>query len=292
MEKAVLKTLIYADIFDYPLKAWEVHKWLIGKKATLKQVEKTLKDKNLKSKIKNQKGYYFFSKRKQIVRKRINREKESKEYLKVAKIAGFLLKLIPWVKLVGISGSLAMRNSSKKDDVDLFVITAKKRLFLSRLALLFILSLIRKRRKVTDSKKKAAGKICINLLLEENNLAQNDSNIYLAHEVLQMVPLWQRDDVYSQFLEANNFAFKHLPNWISSQKQHQKLKVKDQKYFLFNIFSLALDLFEDFARWIQLKLMTEARGMERITNHSLYFHPENHGIRVLREYQKRSKKIV
>src|SRR5262245_34090416 len=44
MESAILKTLIYADIFDYPLKAWEIHKWLISKKkCELSEVEESLR---------------------------------------------------------------------------------------------------------------------------------------------------------------------------------------------------------------------------------------------------------
>src|SRR3990167_8778923 len=100
MEKAILKTLIYGDIFDYPLKVYEIHKWLIGKKANLRQVEKALEILIVKGKVKKVKGYYVLPKRKELVNKRKRREKQSKAYFRKAKLLALILKIVPWIKLV------------------------------------------------------------------------------------------------------------------------------------------------------------------------------------------------
>jgi hypothetical protein len=115
MEKAILKTLIYANIFDYPLSIFEIQRWLIGRKANLRQVERVLEQLRVKGKAGRVKDYYFLQKRSELINKRKRREKQSIIYLRKARILGYFLKLIPWIKLVGISGGLAMKNAEKKE---------------------------------------------------------------------------------------------------------------------------------------------------------------------------------
>ncbi|MDP3733590.1 MAG: hypothetical protein Q8Q91_03515, partial [Candidatus Daviesbacteria bacterium] len=252
MDKAILKTLVYADIFDYPLTLREIHKWLINKKATLQQIEKKLPQKN----------YYCLPGREKIIKIRKQREKQSKIYLRKAKIIALFLNIIPWIKLVGISGGLAMNNVLRKDDIDLFLITAKNRLWISRLLALGLLSLIGQRRKAGDLGQKAAGKICINTLLEEDCLEQANKDIYLAHEVLQMKVLWQRDGIYAKYLEDNFWAFKFLPNWIAALSSP---RMRGSKKKIANwIPAFAGMTMEKIAKWFQLKIMKAPKGQERI----------------------------
>lgn len=296
MEKAILKTLIYADLFDYPLKIQEIHKWLIAKKGTLRQVEKGLKGLNQKSKIKNQNGYYFLPQKIGLVAKRIRTKKQSLIYFKKAKVLSQILKVVPWIKLVGISGGLAMENVSKKDDIDLFIITAKNRLWIARLLALGLLSLTGQRRKRTDFSKKAAGKCCVNILLEEDQLNQKHKDLFTAHEVLQMRVLWQRDGVYSKYLENNSWVFKFLSNWIdqsvvSSKYNVVREKQKNTHTTSYILPTTILDIFEKLAKKFQLKIMQKPNGSERIEDGALYFHPEDCRLKVLTEYKKKLTSI-
>lgn len=292
MEKAILKTLAYSDLFDYPLKAWEIHKWLISKKGSLRQVERVLKSLSQKSKIKSQKGWYFLPGKNTLISKRLIRRKQSLNYLRQIKLIAQLFRLIPWVKLVGVSGSLAMENSSQKDDIDLFIITSRNRLWLTRILLLGVVDFLGKRRKRGENFSKIAGKICINTLLSEDSLAQQDKNIYLAHEVLQMKVLWQRDGMYTKYLSDNEWVFKYLPNWATSTGiMYHVSSIKGKKHNTYYIIHTAINLLENLARWFQLKYMGKPQGMERITETALYFHPEDQGLRILNLYQKRLKKL-
>lgn len=292
MEKAILKTLIYADIFDYPLTLYEIHKWLIGRKVELYRVEKALEKLSKKLKVKSKKGYYFFPKREGIVGKRKTREKQSKRFLLKAKIVTYFLKVIPWIKLVGISGGLAMENASKKDDIDLFIITAKNRLWISRVLVLGLLSLTRQRRKVGDFGRTIAGKFCINTLLEEDRLDQSSKDIYLAHEVLQMKVLWQRDGIYGKYLADNEWVFKFLPNWVGDRIMNNELRSKHKKHnSLFLPLNSILDIFENLAKKFQLWYMKKPQGMERIEDGALYFHPKDYRLKVLDEFKKRVSRI-
>ncbi len=312
MEKAILKTLIYADIFDYPLKMNDIHKWLIGRKANLRQVESAIGRLVENSKLKIQGGYYFLPGKNGLIIKRKRREGQSAKYFRKAKILCQILKIIPWIKLVGISGGLALCNASKKDDIDLFIITAKNRLWISRLLALVLLSLIGQRRKVGEKGKKIAGKLCLNILLEEDRLEQQNKDIFVAHEVLQMKVLWQRDGIYAKYLERNSWAFKFLPNWVGvgearlgsgdfgrqprSLAHQRKRPVANRLGYALRLSADRLRLaafggslpllLEILAKKLQLKIMQKPKGLERIEDGALYFHPEDCRSKILSEYQR------
>lgn len=297
MEKAILKTLIYADIFDYPLTIFEIHKWLIGEKATLRQVEKVLGKMHQVSSIKYYGGYYFLPGRDELVAKRLTRRRQSIVHLRKAKVLTSFLKVIPWIKLVGISGGLAMDNAGKLDDIDLFIVTSKNRLWLARLLALNLLSLTGQRRKVNDFGRKIAGKLCLNILLEEDRLEQSNKDIYLAHEVLQMRVLWQRDGVYSKYLLDNEWAFRFLPNWINSSNQvvsskYNVARGNTKKSHTTNyIPHSTLDFIETLVKKFQLWYMRKPQGMERIEDGALYFHPNDRRPAVLQNYKMKISHI-
>lgn len=291
MEKAILKTLIYADIFDYPLNTYELHRWLIGKKLTLRQVEKTVNQLRLESRLQVKGKYYFLSKREKLVGIRNRRGKQSKIYLRKVKIVSQFLKLIPWIKLVGISGGLAMGNAGKSDDIDLFIIIGKNRLWMSRILALGIISLLGQRRKKGEKGRKIAGKLCINILLEEDRLEQKNKDIFTAHEVLQMEVLWQRGEIYSKYLTENDWVFKFLPNWVvpwpaCQNTRNNKISSASGRAVL------VVNYLENFAKWLQLKIMSEPQGMERIADGAVYFHPQDCRMEVLAKYQKQVRKII
>lgn len=202
MKKAILRTLVYADIFDYPLKKEEIQKWLIGGGDLKSQNSKLIQEKN---------GFYFLRGRENLVELRKKRERWSRKKIKIAeKIAGILRK-IPWVKMIGVTGALAMKNSDKEDDVDLLIITSKNRLWLTRgliVTFLRFFGLYPRPGKIKD-------KICPNMLLDENHLAvpKNEQDLFSSHEVCQMRPLWDKDETYQKFLKENQWARKFLPNW-------------------------------------------------------------------------------
>lgn len=277
MEKAILKTLIYANIFDYPLKGYEVLKWLIGRETSLIKVEKALNRLLKKKKIQNLSDYYFLKNKKQLISKRKRRQKISKKLLLKAKILTQVLKIIPWIKLVGISGGLAVDNCSRKDDIDLFLITDANRIWLSRIFAIVIFDSLRVRRKVNMKPAQVSGKFCFNTILDEDHLEQSFKDLYTAHEVLQMKLLWQREGIYTKYLSDNDWAFEYLPNWTSRIKYSKVKKDKGSKI---------IDLLELLAKWFQLKIMKEVKARERIEEGGLYFHPNDARAKILAALDK------
>lgn len=249
MEKAILKTLIYSDIFKFPMKAWEIHKWLIGKKTDLRHLQNALNKLIKKGKLETHKDLYCLKGQEKLFRLRKSKEEVSRRHLQSIKYLTQIMKLIPGILLVGISGSLAMENSTPSDNINLFVIAKENRVWTAGMLVPLLLKLLGKHPK---NGKKVANKICINLIPEKDDLEQDNKNIYIAHEVLQMRVLWQRDNTYKKYLEDNSWAFKLLPNWTTTEnsKQFGKKSGKINP-------SRLLDFMESYLKARQLKFSSQ-----------------------------------
>ena len=104
-----------------------------------------------------------------------------------------------------------------------------------------------------------------------------------------MKVLWQREGVYSKYLSDNSWTFKFLPNWIGNWNIEYGIlnigKKKRQPNTTFRIPYIFFDLLENFAKWFQLKIMIKPKGMERIEDGALYFHPNDIRQEVLKKYR-------
>lgn len=289
--KAVLSTLCYADIFSYPLTAQEIHRFLISNsKISQDFVNKALNSLKKNQLIESQNTYFFLKSRKGMVKLRISREKISQpKIMKAKKIAGFL-KLITTVKAVAVTGALAMQNTDEDDDIDLLIITSNNRLWITRLLVVPLISLIAKRRIPTTNNQQLTtykNTICLNLWLDESSLAVpiKQRNLYTAHEVAQTKFIWSRGDIDKQFLAQNNWITNYLPN-VKIFKQ-SIIKNQKQKNPLFLIPDSLSFLFEFIAFYLQLWYMKKRRTREVISPQSAYFHPRNTSIIILKKYKKK-----
>ncbi|MBI3283066.1 hypothetical protein HYZ70_03255 [Candidatus Curtissbacteria bacterium] len=300
LDKAILATLAYHDIFDYPLKKEEIASLLVGKKTSAKAVSVKIKHLENLRKIK-QKGEFFFLKgRENLYNIRRVRQKYSNGKLKRAILYSKLLTPIPTIKLVAVSGALAMGNSHKSDDIDLVIITQKNTIWTTRfLANLILFPFKRKPPQLptTNYKRQTNNKACLNLFLDESDLKIRDQNLYTAHEIAQMKPLMDRGETYSRFIKANQWILKYLPNWqtILSPVISVPPSVIPAKLVLGPDrgagIQLHLSILEKFLKKFQLTYMKPRITTERIGEHQLFFHPQDTREWVLAEYQKRLKKL-
>ncbi|PJC28189.1 hypothetical protein CO054_01470 [Candidatus Shapirobacteria bacterium CG_4_9_14_0_2_um_filter_39_11] len=211
LKKAVLSTLAYADIFDYPLKKEEIWRFLLSDiRYQILDVSKGLKE---LPEVSQKNNFYFLKEREHLVLLRKKRERWSRKKLKIAKQVARCLKLIPTIKMVAVTGALAMENSNENDDIDLLIITSKSRLWLTRFLTVILLELVANRRHPAD--KEVKDKICLNMFLDEGHLEvpKKEQDLFSSHEVCQLKVLWDKNGIYQKFLKANLWSKKFLPNW-------------------------------------------------------------------------------
>ena len=264
----LLATVAYADIFDYPLTEDDAYFWFIQK----------IPAKNFRSLrppgVSRHKHFLFLNGRKRILITHAVRREAAKDKWHIARAVGLWLRLIPTIKLVGVTGGLAVNNTDPDDDIDLFIITSQGVMWVSRLLATIVVGLLGKRRKPGDVQ--VANKICLNMFMCEDalRLTSGEQDLFAAHEVLQMEPLWARGDIHWQFLRANNWVKTFLPvAWDirrAAKNNHPK-----STYIWTRLAVVVLRLFELPAKIGQLLYMQGRRKNEIITSSVLRFHPQD-----------------
>ncbi len=274
----MLKTLIYSDIFDYPLTLKELRFYLLGNFQFSLHDIRQIKD------IFTEKEYFFLKNRKSIVEKRIEREKISRKKIFIAQKTVTILSLIPTIFFIGLSGSLAMNNADTSDDIDLFIICSKNSIWITRLFVLFLLQVLGKRRKRNNTHAKNA--ICTNMFITKDalTLPKNKQNLFTAHEIVQVKPLYDRNNMYKAFLLANDWVLSYLPH------AQVNLAGEGKSSIIKEVFEKIFVIFDFPARLMQNWYMNLHKTNETITNTLFAFHPQDVTTRVLSEYTKRLKK--
>lgn len=259
-------SILYHDIFDYPLGAKEIIKWRVGKKG-LTLFKKTRE-------ILNIDGLYFLKGRENLLYKKTLRERASDRKIEIAKKNASALAKLPTIKGVFITGALAMNNAEEESDIDLMIITKKNHLWLARLFAYLVLRVINSAvRKPNDENQK--DKLCLNIWLDESALSwgKKDRNIYSAHEIAQINPIINKENIYQRFLQKNRWILDYWPNSV----RIEDIKDKNKK----NVNTISL--FERVAFWVQYKYMKKRITKEKIGLHRAIFHPRNWGEVVLRK---------
>ncbi|MBT3865149.1 hypothetical protein HOE67_01235 [Candidatus Peregrinibacteria bacterium] len=114
----------------------------------------------------------------------------------------FLFEKMPFVRLVCVGNSLAFETSDKDSDIDLFIVTAKGRLYTAR----FFVNLILKIFGLRVNGKKLAGRFCLSFMIDESDLDvwrfAIEDDIYLYFWLNKLVPVMAKG-VLGKFEKAN-----------------------------------------------------------------------------------------
>jgi hypothetical protein len=128
-EAGIVQTLVFFDMFDFPLTAFEIWQYL-RVKCGLDEIINILDNSEfikLKTEYKN--GHYFLSGREAILLTRLKRYHSSARKFKKAKKFIYLFRLLPWVRMVAMANMIGSDNLRENSDIDLFIITAPKRIW-------------------------------------------------------------------------------------------------------------------------------------------------------------------
>ncbi|MEK7559150.1 MAG: hypothetical protein AAB521_02485 [Patescibacteria group bacterium] len=288
-EKAIVRTLLYSDVFDYPLSEDEVWKFLISDKNINKRLFES-KVKKINSIVFRKEGLLYIEKKELAVSKRIEKFTHSQKKINIAYKTIKKLFIIPSVLFVGISGNLSMMNAEKKDDIDLFVVSKKDTVWITRLLLIIYLKILGKHRKRTD--RNVSDKICLNMIVDEENLSlpKNLRNLYTAHEVAQLRPVMQRGNIYQKFINSNEWIKKYMPNVI---RESESQGIEESRKSLPKVLSeliLRFTFLENLAKLFQRMLIKRNLTREIIEDKIIALHPKDYKSIILAQYRERIAK--
>ena len=203
LDEQILRTLLYFDIFNYPLKSDEVFNFL-GIRALDKSIVTSRLSSLTDQKIIFQFGELFCLKNdKSLIDRRLKGNKEADKYLILAKKKANFISKFPFVRAVLASGSLSKGYMDERSDLDFFIITATSRLWIARTFLVLY-----KRIFLANSHKY----FCVNYFVDEKHLEIEEKNLFTATELATVIPLYGSNQ-YENLQGVNSWLLEFFPNY-------------------------------------------------------------------------------
>ncbi len=286
LARAVYKTLAFFDAQDMPLTLLETREYL-GEKAAVgvTEIENVLNSET-SGLVEHRDGFYFLRGREELVELRKRKYRVSLQNFRKAKKYLRFLRFFPYLRAVAISGSLALLNSSDNSDIDLFVITKKNRIWLTR----FLISLYFQILGVRRHGGKIRGRFCLNHYLSEGQAITTDQNLYTAVEYMSLMPVLGRSSL-EKFWQENAWIAQYIPPPLATRLRNgQGGGVGGEVEF-----SPMLRIFEIILDWSVAPLLNYLSGLYQkrrirqeehilVADSELSFHPGSRGQKVLAKF--------
>lgn len=204
IERDILLTLMYYDIFSYPLKAEE-----IAICSQLKEVNSTIIQESIgqlieKEHIIHERGFYSLQNASEWVDKRLENNARALNVMPKAKFIAQFIGCFPYIRAVFLSGSVSKNVLAADGDIDYFILTEPQRLWLARTLLILFRKIF-----LFNSHKY----FCVNYFLDIENVEIEDKNRFSATELSYLIPVYGQE-YYLPLMEKNNWYrdfFPHFP---------------------------------------------------------------------------------
>jgi hypothetical protein len=222
IKAGILKTLIYFDIFSYPLTKYELIKFHQRPILDQADFDQCIADLISTGILFKRGDFYLLHDNSKAVDKRAEGNKLALQKMPIAKKYASIIARFPFVRAVLISGSLSKNYMEADSDVDFFIVTAPNRLWLLRTMLgvfrrVFLLNSHRY--------------FCTNYLVDDQTLRIEEKNFFTAIELSTLIPVY--GEHYSSKLRVmNNWTAKYLPNLTENKADLIKFKDSKTKRFL------------------------------------------------------------
>ena len=204
LEYSILRVLAYFDVFHYPLLINEIN-YFSDQHLPPEALPPVLDQLTAAGIIYNFDGFYTLHNDAGLIHKRIAENKRAAKLLPKARMVSNLLYYFPFVRVIGISGSLSKNVADPDADFDYFIITQAGRLWITRTLLILL-----RRCSILVGRQDW---FCMNYFIDESCLQIPEQNIYTATEILTLI-LTKNNPTSHSFLEANNWVNRYFPNYL------------------------------------------------------------------------------
>lgn len=306
LDKSILATIAYYDIFDFPLTREEVFTYLsaqsqpdLGFRFSQDEVSLRLKALADKKIVDHIDGFYALPQREHLVPLRLKKQKIAVGKIKKAVRAAKILAAIPYIRAVYASGSLSLLNTSYESDLDVFIIAKAGRIWTARFLATLAMNILGMRRK--PNHKVSPDRVCLNHYITDSSLGIPHHGVFAAHNYVNMLPLYLAEEsINENFKKANHWIFSYMTHWQTDKKYLQK-----QNWFLGfckksfeTILNTNLgDALEKFARGFQKRrieknpITKNPHGRIEYSDRCLEFHPYTIEPEVIARFNEKSRAL-
>jgi hypothetical protein len=214
IEKAIVETMAFFNIFNYPLTSFEVWQYL-RKDVDYKVLLEGLKELLNKNTINTKDGFYFFCNKEYLVELRKKRYFYTKRKIKIVKKWFKFFNLFIKCRAIYIANIIGSNNLKNNGDIDLFIVTKYKKLWSTR----FFLAFLGKVFGIRPKPGKEKDKLCFSFFIDESNLNLKDfridNDLYFIYWLIGLNPLGEKDkDYFFKILKNNLWLKESLPNYF------------------------------------------------------------------------------
>lgn len=226
--RSILKVLSYFDVFNYPLTREEIHFFLEHEMEST-QLNSTLRQLLTDKYVFALGEFYSLQENPLLWDRRIKGNQNAEQLLKTAYKISHVLYQFPYVRGIGISGSLSKNFADRNADIDFFIITASNRLWIART----LMHILKKLSYIIGRQHW----FCMNYFIDEDHLEIEERNIYTATELITLIPVCG-DQTFQQFFWTNNWASEYYLNYSFKNerylKEHRQSFIKSMIEKIFN----------------------------------------------------------
>lgn len=205
----MIKTLLYFDIFHYPLTKEELF-FFSPASCVEGEVEAALSALLSNGLVHKFERFYCLHNNHSLIARRLAGNELATSRLKTARIISKFISWFPFVRSVMLSGSISKGYMDEKSDIDFFIITAPGKLWITRTLLVLF-----KRIFLFNSHKN----FCVNYFIDTENLEIEEKNLYTAIESITLVPMYG-EKYYYEFWTANDWVHAYFPNSCPRDTSH------------------------------------------------------------------------
>lgn len=217
-EVAILKTVVYFDIFDYPLTLSELWRNLPSsqeKYPDLYLFKQAIEKSNYLKQIINVKsGFYFLRGRDMILGIRDNRYRASLKKIQKAKRIVRILRCVPFIRSIVIGNSLGYFNTRPESDIDFLILAEKGSLWIVRGLAIVLTEIFASRPKMPKIK----DTICLSFFSCQNynfkDLRLLPEDPYFDWWAANLLPIYDYQNSFAEFFKKNDWIIDVRPNAI------------------------------------------------------------------------------
>ena len=214
----VLKTLLYFDVFKYPLNIEEISLYSHYSLLEVQQILDIFTERNI---VFYKDGFYSILNNTALISRRLEGNNRAKNILKKARFISRFISQFPFVEAVFLSGSISKGYFGTKDDIDYFVVTTPGRMWVSRTLLIAFKKIF-----LLNSKKY----FCLNYFISSNSLEIPEKNRFTATEFVTLKPMCG-NGIHTRMRAQNNWVLEYFPHFINEKKDSLPIKKSYIKQF-------------------------------------------------------------
>ena len=206
LEGAILTTVAYYDVFAFAPQPREIHRFLVGRRASRTEVERALHEsRSLADHLGTRDGCWFLRGKDHLAPRRLRFSRHSAALWPRARKMAKLVERSGLALAGMVTGSLAADNADEHADIDFLFIYPEERTWTSYASM----------RLMAKVPMLGLGDLCPNYVLSRAKLEVRPQNLFTAWEIAKAVPMFGFN-VFEQFLRANHWVTRYLPNALPS----------------------------------------------------------------------------